>query len=62
MKMEEIFSSETSVHLQGLHGVISHKIQLFTTTAVRTSNIKKKLVVYSIKNSFKQFSTAALGM
>jgi hypothetical protein len=35
--MEAICSSETSVALMGLHGIISRKIELFITTTVRTS-------------------------
>jgi hypothetical protein len=37
LKMEAICSSETSVD-NGIHGVISQKMELFITTAVRTSN------------------------
>jgi hypothetical protein len=36
--MEAICSSETSVDFNGLHGVISQKIELLITTALRTSN------------------------
>jgi hypothetical protein len=36
MKMEPICSSESSVDFNGLHGVISQKIELFITTALRT--------------------------
>jgi hypothetical protein len=39
LKMEVTCSSETSVStFSGLHGIISQKIELFITTAVRTSN------------------------
>jgi hypothetical protein len=38
LKMEAKCSSETSFHFNGLHGVTSQKIELFTTTVVRTSN------------------------
>jgi hypothetical protein len=38
LKMEAIYSSETSVDFNGLHGVTSQKIKLIITTAVRTSN------------------------
>jgi hypothetical protein len=38
LKMEATCFSETSVDFQGLHGVIFQKIELFITTAVRTSN------------------------
>jgi hypothetical protein len=37
--MEAICSSETLVGFNGLQGVISQKIVLFITTAVRTSNL-----------------------
>jgi hypothetical protein len=36
LKMEAIYSSETSVDLP--HCIISQKIELFITSAVRTSN------------------------
>jgi hypothetical protein len=36
--MEAIFTSETSVAFNGLHGVIFQKIELFIITAVRTSD------------------------
>jgi hypothetical protein len=36
--MEAISSSETSGATYGLHGVISQKMILFITTAVKTSN------------------------
>jgi hypothetical protein len=36
--MEAICSSEMSVDFNGLHGVISQKMVLFITTAVRASN------------------------
>jgi hypothetical protein len=43
--MEAIGSSETSVATQ-LHGVISQKMILFITTAVKTSNpTKQRLMV-----------------
>jgi hypothetical protein len=38
LKMEATYSSETSIDFQDVHGVISQKIDLFLTTAVRTSN------------------------
>jgi hypothetical protein len=39
LKMEAISSSETSVETQnGLHGVISQKMIILKTTAVKTSN------------------------
>jgi hypothetical protein len=41
LKMEAICSSEASLTFNGLCGVISQKIVLFITTAVRTSNITK---------------------
>jgi hypothetical protein len=34
LKMEVTSSSETSVDFQGIHGIISQKIDLFITTAV----------------------------
>jgi hypothetical protein len=37
-KMEETCSSESQLIFNGLYGVISEKIILFITTAVRTSN------------------------
>jgi hypothetical protein len=36
--MEATCSSETSADLNGIHGVISQKAELFLTTDVRTSN------------------------
>jgi hypothetical protein len=39
MKMEQMYSSETSVDFDQIHGVISHKIELYITTAVRTSDL-----------------------
>jgi hypothetical protein len=36
LKMEETYSSETSVFSTGLHGITSQKIELLTTAAVRT--------------------------
>jgi hypothetical protein len=36
--MEALYSSEISVDFNGLHSVVSQKIVLFITTAVRTSN------------------------
>jgi hypothetical protein len=38
LKVKEIYSSETSLIFIGLHGVISQKIALFISTALRTSN------------------------
>jgi hypothetical protein len=38
LKMEAICFSESSAELDGLHGVISQKMILFITTAVKTSN------------------------
>jgi hypothetical protein len=38
LKMEVTFSSETSVDFQRLLGIISQEIELFITTAVRTTN------------------------
>jgi hypothetical protein len=38
MKMEATCSSETSVDLNSLNGVISQKIKIFMTNAVRTSS------------------------
>jgi hypothetical protein len=38
LKMKATSSSETWVDFNGLHGVISQKIELFITTAVRTSD------------------------
>jgi hypothetical protein len=38
LKIEAIYPSETSVDFNGLHGVISQKIEPFMTTADRTSN------------------------
>jgi hypothetical protein len=40
LKMKAICSSEKLVETQGLHGIISQKIILFITTAVKTSNLK----------------------
>jgi hypothetical protein len=40
-KKEETRSSETSLDIQRLHGVISQKTEeLFTITAIRTSNVQ----------------------
>jgi hypothetical protein len=36
--MGATYSSETSVDFNGLHVVVSQNIELFITTAVRTSN------------------------
>jgi hypothetical protein len=49
LKMEAICSSETSVDVNGLHGVISQKIVLFITTAVRTSH---STITYIFAKSF----------
>jgi hypothetical protein len=38
LKMEAIYSSESSLDLQRLHGVISQKIHVFINTALSTSN------------------------
>jgi hypothetical protein len=38
MPVQAVCSSETSVDFNGLHGVISQKLELFITAAVRTSN------------------------
>jgi hypothetical protein len=38
LKMKATFSSEMSMTFNRLHGVISQNIELFITTAVRTSN------------------------
>jgi hypothetical protein len=46
--MEAICSSETSTDLHGLHGVASQRIELFTDTAVRTSNAAENLSVSNI--------------
>jgi hypothetical protein len=46
--MDAICSSETSVDLNGLHGVISQKMTLFITTAVRTSNLTPYIYIYTI--------------
>jgi hypothetical protein len=40
-KAEGVCSSETSLKLDGLHGVIYQKMILFITTAVKTSNPTK---------------------
>jgi hypothetical protein len=36
--MEAAFSSESHLTFNGLHGVISQEIELFISTAVRTSD------------------------
>jgi hypothetical protein len=36
--MEATYSSETSVEFSGLHCVIPQKMELFITTAMRSSN------------------------
>jgi hypothetical protein len=38
LKMEAMCSSETSVYLQRITGVVTQKVVLFITTSVRTSN------------------------
>jgi hypothetical protein len=38
LKIDARCSSETPVGLNGIHGVISQKTELFIPTAVRTSN------------------------
>jgi hypothetical protein len=38
LNMEATCSSETSVDFHGLHGVISQKMELFITTAMKTSD------------------------
>jgi hypothetical protein len=40
LKMEAIFISVTLLTFIGLHGFISKKIELFITTAVRTSDLQ----------------------
>jgi hypothetical protein len=55
LKMEAICFSETSWTLNGLHGVISQKMVLFITTAVKTSNpthielVHGKIFIRSVK-------------
>jgi hypothetical protein len=39
--MEAVFSSETSVDSTRLYGIISQKIELFITTALRISHLTK---------------------
>jgi hypothetical protein len=38
LKMETMCSPQTSVDFNGLHGILSQKIDLSITTTVRTSN------------------------
>jgi hypothetical protein len=45
LKMEATCSSETSVHLNALHTVTTQKIEVFLTTAVKTSRPRTKLSV-----------------
>jgi hypothetical protein len=45
LKMETMYSAETFVDFQRINGVISQKIELIITTALRTSNSIEKLVL-----------------
>jgi hypothetical protein len=52
--MKAFYSSETSVDFQGLHGLISQKIKLFITAAVRTLSPMKSVRSLSTSSSEEQ--------
>jgi hypothetical protein len=47
--MTAICFSERSVDFTGIHGVITQKIELFVTSAVRTSNPKYQMKITDYK-------------